>query len=205
MGSSPIPVMSPTGDVHLLPTEQVNSALAAGGRLATRMIDPDGFPRYVPAEQADIAQRQRGTPVNADGSFTVTPAPGESFAQTMQRAAAAGQHAVSSELIQQQTRRGIKDAPLALGAAAVAGPVILGAEAGAGSLFGPSANTVGELAESGTNASLARQGLTYAATKGAEFLASPIGKGLVQGLGAAGGAAAAAKYLKLAKYLGLHD
>jgi hypothetical protein len=163
----------------------------------------------VPAEQADIAQQQRGTPVNPDGSFTITPAPGESFADTMRRAAAAGQHAVSPELIQQQTRRGIKDAPLALGAAAVAGPVILGAEAGAGAVFGPTAQTVSQISpnvalEEG-GASLARQGLTYAADKGAQFLTSPIGRGLMQGIGITGGAAAAAKYLKLAKYLGLHE
>jgi hypothetical protein len=166
MANDAIPVIDPTGTARMIPSDQVQAAVAAGGKLAAKMLDPQGTARWVPADQVNLAQDQGGTPVNADQSFTVTPAPGENFLQTMQRAAAAGRN-VSPQLIQQQAAKGIKDVPLALGAAAAAGPVILGSEAAGGALFGPSATTVSELAESGTNASLARQGLSYAAQKGA--------------------------------------
>jgi len=215
MSTTPIPVMNPaTGDTHLVPPDQVQSAIAAGGKLASKMLDPQGNARWVPADQVSLAQQQGGTPVNPDQSFTVTPAPGESFAQTMQRAAAAGRN-VSPQLIQQQTVKGLQEAPVVLGAAAAAGPVMLGTEAGLAELGAPTVSSVPGGRDVATGRmlpwieqqgpSLARQGLNYATQKSAQFLASPVGQALIKGAGMTAGGAAVAKVLNLAKYLGLHE
>lgn len=137
--SATVPILGPDGQVRSIPQDQASAALAAGGKNVTKMLDPEGTARWVPHDQVDAAVARRGTPVNDDSSFVITPAPGESFADTMKRAAAAGRN-VTPQLLQQQTAKGVQDAPIALGAAAVAGPAILGAEAGAYDLGGSAVN-----------------------------------------------------------------
>ncbi len=56
-----IPVLNPdTGDVHAIPTDQVDDARAAGGKPVAKMLDPTGTMRYVPMEQVDQAQQNGG-------------------------------------------------------------------------------------------------------------------------------------------------
>lgn len=134
-----VPILAPDGQVRNIPQEQASAALAAGGKPVTKMLDPQGDMRWIPHDQVEAAQAKGGTPVNDDGTFTITPAPNESFRDTMMRAAAAGKN-LTPQLLQQQTNTGLKDAPIALGAAAVAGPAVLGAEAGAFDLGGSAVN-----------------------------------------------------------------
>lgn len=65
---------------------------------------------------------------NPDGSFVVTPKEGESFSDTMRRAAAMGK-TVTPQQIQSQTVKGLKEAPAVLAAAPVIGAA--GAASGA--------------------------------------------------------------------------
>jgi hypothetical protein len=112
-------VLDPQGVPRTIPGDKLNDALASGGKQATKVIDPQGTARWVPNEHIEEAKAAGGTVVNPDGSFVVTPKEGESFADTMRRAANAGK-SVTPEVIQSQTKKGIKDAPLAL----AAGPAI---------------------------------------------------------------------------------
>lgn len=70
---------------------------------------------------------EAGRTDNADGSFVITPKDGESFSDTMKRAAAAGK-TVTPQMIQSQTQKGLKEAPTVL--AATAAPAV-GLAAGA--------------------------------------------------------------------------
>jgi hypothetical protein len=62
MSTAPtIPVLNPdTGDVHAIPTDQVDDARAAGGKPVAKMQDPEGTMRYVPMEQMDEARAAGG-------------------------------------------------------------------------------------------------------------------------------------------------
>jgi hypothetical protein len=70
--------------------------------------------------------------VHDDGSFTLTPKDGESFADTMKRAAQAGQ-GVSQQQVDSQTTKGISEAPHVMAAALGIGA------GGAAALAAPSA------------------------------------------------------------------
>lgn len=128
-----VTVLDPQGVPRTIPADRLNDALASGGKQATKVIDPEGTPRWVPNEHVEEAKAKGGTVVNPDGSFVVTPIEGESFADTMRRAANAGK-SVTPEVIQSQTKKGMKDAPIAL----AAGPAIatgqLAAETGLAAL-----------------------------------------------------------------------
>lgn len=50
-----VPMFDPNGQVHDVPQEQVNAAVANGGRQATRMTAPDGVVRFVPNDQVNAA------------------------------------------------------------------------------------------------------------------------------------------------------
>ncbi len=63
---------------------------------------------------------ETGITKNDDGSFVITPKDGESFSDTMKRAAAAGKN-VTPQTIQSQAQKGVKLAPTVLAAAPVAG------------------------------------------------------------------------------------
>lgn len=62
MSTAPtIPVLNPaTGDVHAIPTDQVDQARAAGGKPVATMLDPQGVKRYVPMDQVGDAQKAGG-------------------------------------------------------------------------------------------------------------------------------------------------
>jgi hypothetical protein len=61
--------------------------------------------------------------MSADDPFTITPKQGESFSDTMNRAAQAGKN-VSPELIHHQAEKGVFAAPLVAGAAPAIGAAI---------------------------------------------------------------------------------
>jgi hypothetical protein len=106
------------------------------------MISPQGEQKWVPNEQLDDYKKAGGTPVNSDGSFSVQPLEGESFLDTMKRAANAGK-TVSPDLIQSQTIKGLKEAPVVLasaptmGAAGAAGIAGIGEVGGAAAEYAP--------------------------------------------------------------------
>jgi hypothetical protein len=55
-----VPVLNPdTGNVHGIPTDQVDAARQAGGKPVATMKDPQGKLRYVPMEQVGDAQKAR--------------------------------------------------------------------------------------------------------------------------------------------------
>lgn len=117
----------------MVPPEQMDAASAAGWSQASKMVNPDGEHKWVPNDQAEDLKTKGWTPIEADGSFNIQPTEGESFQDTMKRAANAGKWlaahpAVSKPLIDQQTKKGLKDAPLAL----AAGPAIAGAQISTG-------------------------------------------------------------------------
>jgi hypothetical protein len=144
------PMLGPDGQVRSIPNGQVEAAITAGGKKVSKMYDPQGTMRWVSEDQRDDAIRSGGTPVNSDGTYTVTPFPGESFAGTMQRAARIGKN-VTPDLIRQQTITGMKETPLALGAAAtagIAGPATLAGIGEAGAAI------PGALTQAGNAASL---------------------------------------------------
>lgn len=56
-----IPVLNPdTGDVHAIPTNQVDAARAAGGKPVAQMTDPQGTNRWVSMDQVQDAQKAGG-------------------------------------------------------------------------------------------------------------------------------------------------
>ena len=123
-------MFAPDGKVRMIPENQVQAALAAGGKQATKMLDPKGVSRWIPSNQVEAATKAGGTVVKADNTFTVKPTEGESFLDTMKRAAAAGK-SVTPETITQQTKTGLKEAP-----AVLAGAPLIGA-GGAAALAAP--------------------------------------------------------------------
>lgn len=59
--ASGVPVLNPdTGDVHSIPSDQVDSARAAGGRPVAKMLDPQGDARWVSMDQVQAAQQAGG-------------------------------------------------------------------------------------------------------------------------------------------------
>jgi hypothetical protein len=104
----------------MIPEDQASAALSAGGKRASKVIAPTGDVRWIPEDSLPQARSAGGTVVHDDGSFQVTPMAGESFADTMKRAANAGK-SVSPEVLRSQTIKGLKEAPAVLAAAPVAG------------------------------------------------------------------------------------
>jgi hypothetical protein len=180
------PLLGPDGQVRSIPNDQVQAAIAAGGKKVSRIYDPQGTLRWVPEDQRDDAIRAGGTLVNPDGSFTVTPFPGESFSDTMQRAARVGKN-VTPDLIRQQTMTGIKETPLALGAAAtagIAGPATLAGIGEAGAAL------PGALTQAGNTASLVWQ--SPVVQQAARMIASKA----IGGAATAAGMAGAYKFMR---------
>jgi len=75
----------------------------------------------------------QGITRNSDSSFVITPKDGESFSDTMKRAAAAGK-TVTPELVQAQAQKGLKQAPAVIAAAPAIGAVGAASLAGLGEL-----------------------------------------------------------------------
>lgn len=65
MASNSIPVFDPTGKVRMIPADQLQAALRAGGQQAVKMSDPQGKMRWIPQEQAAAAQREGGKLVDS--------------------------------------------------------------------------------------------------------------------------------------------
>ena len=62
---STIPILSPDGQVHSIPQDQINNALAAGGKPVSQMRDPQGQARWVPSDQVQTAQQNGGKVLDA--------------------------------------------------------------------------------------------------------------------------------------------
>jgi len=171
------PLLGPDGQVHSVPNDQVQAAIAAGGKKVSKMYDPTGTLRWVSEDQRDDAIKAGGTPVNDDGTFTVTPYEGESFADTMQRAARIGKN-VSPDLIRQQTITGMKETPLALGAAAtagIAGPATLAGIGEAGAAIPGALTQAGNAASLLWNSPVVQQAAKMIATKAIGGAATGLG------------------------------
>src|SRR5437870_2080111 len=128
MRNNTVPI--PKGATFGEATAPMSSPSAAAPNLSTSAAPP---PSTVPIPQGAIIEGD-GMEVHNDGSFTLTPKDGESFADTMKRAAQAGQ-GVTQEQVDSQTQKGLKQVPVVLAAAPAIGA------AGAASLAVP-----GELA-----------------------------------------------------------
>lgn len=123
-----VPMLSPDyAQAKMVPKSQADEASTSGWAPASKMISPDGDRKWVPNEHGDDLKTKGWTPVEKDGSFHVTPTEGESFSDTMKRAAKAGK-GVTPDQISYQTKQGIKEAPAAL----AAGPAMAGAMLTAG-------------------------------------------------------------------------
>src|SRR5215472_247491 len=171
------PLLGPDGQVHSVPNDQVQAAIAAGGKKVSKMFDPTGTLRWVSDDQREDAIRAGGTLVNADGTYTVIPHEGESFADTMQRAARIGKN-VTPELIRQQTITGMKETPLALGAAAtagIAGPATLAGIGEAGAAIPGALNQAGNAASLLWNSPVVQQAARMMASKALGGLATSVG------------------------------
>jgi hypothetical protein len=59
-----VPMFDPTGTIRMVPPEQTNAALQAGGKPAVQMIDPSGTQRWVPQDQQAAALQAGGKLVN---------------------------------------------------------------------------------------------------------------------------------------------
>lgn len=94
-------------------------------------VDYDALAKQAGAIDIPQDQDDSGVSRDRDGSFVITPREGESFADTIKRAAQAGKN-VTQEQIQSQTKRGLKEAPAVLAAAPVVGAAGSAALAGAG-------------------------------------------------------------------------
>ena len=171
------PLLGPDGKVHNVRNEDVQAAIAAGGKKVSKMYDPTGTLRWVSDDQREDAIRAGGTLVNADGTYTVTPYEGESFADTMQRAARIGK-GVTPDLIRQQTMTGIRETPLALGAAAtagIAGPATLAGIGEAGAAIPGAMTQAGNAASLLWNSRVVQQAARMIATKAIGGVATGLG------------------------------
>ena len=65
-----VPVMGPDQQVRFIPTAQVGSAMAAGGKQVTRMLDPQGAVRFVPNDQVEAARANGGIPTSAVAPYS---------------------------------------------------------------------------------------------------------------------------------------
>ncbi len=130
---------------------------------------------------------------NPDGSFVITPAPGESFLETMKRAAAAGK-TVTPQMIQSQARKGLKDAPVVLGAAPVIGAT------GAASLAG--AGEAGELLQYHALKAIPQAYAALKAAAAAHPIAAEIIKQGLKGTALGAGLRLGGKLIKLSDLLG---
>ena len=119
----------------MIPEDQASAALSAGGKQVAKVISPQGDVRWIPGDSLDGARRAGGTVVHDDGSFQVTPLEGESFSATMQRAANAGK-SVTPEVLRSQGIKALKEAPLVMAAAPVAGFAGASALTGVGAMGG---------------------------------------------------------------------
>lgn len=59
----PQTILDPQGNARLVPDDQVDAALAAGGKKALKFSDPKGQQRWIPADMADQATQAGGKPV----------------------------------------------------------------------------------------------------------------------------------------------
>jgi len=94
-------------------------------------VDYDALAKQAGAVTPDVPADTSGITRNADGSFVITPKEGESFQDTMKRAAEVGK-TVTPEMIQSQAKKGLKETPAVLAAAPVIGAAGTAALAGAG-------------------------------------------------------------------------
>jgi hypothetical protein len=56
----PVTLLDPQGQARTIPDDQVQAALAAGGKRALKMTDPQGTPRWIPEDQKDAALQAGG-------------------------------------------------------------------------------------------------------------------------------------------------
>ena len=110
-------MVSPDGIGGEVPVDRVDDAVKAGFKRGLIMVSPEGMEGTIPVDRAEEAQKkgfsQKGAPASAERERTakdvetlnkgamITPEPGEDFAETMARSAAAGKR-VSPEAIQRE-------------------------------------------------------------------------------------------------------
>ena len=114
------PMLAPDGSVGDVPNANVNDAVASGFKIGQDMIAPDGQHGTIPLENVHDAVQagfqiappagtpsipnprdqytNPGTQTNEIGNPVTVPAPGESFADTMTRAAQQGQRTPQSQI-----------------------------------------------------------------------------------------------------------
>jgi hypothetical protein len=63
----PVTLLDPQGQARDIPDDQVQAAIAAGGKKAVKITDPKGTPRWIPEDQKDAAI-QAGGKLASDGS-----------------------------------------------------------------------------------------------------------------------------------------
>jgi len=63
-----VPIFDPTGKVRLIPEDQVNAALAAGGQRAVKMEDPRGTPRWIKDSDVEAAMKAGGRQITDQDS-----------------------------------------------------------------------------------------------------------------------------------------
>lgn len=56
----PVTLLDPTGQAREIPDDQVQAAIAAGGKKALKITDPKGTPRWIPEDQKDAALQAGG-------------------------------------------------------------------------------------------------------------------------------------------------
>lgn len=161
------PILAPDGSIRMIPQNQVEQALSAGGKQVTKMQAPDKALRWVANDQVDAATKAGGLVIpgmskslpagltDAPG-FTgegteaagphrvIVPKEGESFADTMKRSAAAGSTVTPEQLaVSEREATDPKNIGTVLGSAAaigVGGPAVLaGSGRVAQALVGPGA------------------------------------------------------------------
>lgn len=132
----PQPQNTPTIDYDALAKQAgaVDTDFPQSQPQANPSVDYDALAKQagaVDVQQLEETPDTSGISRNSDGSWVITPKEGESFADTMKRAAEAGKH-VTPEIIQSQTRKGLKEAPVVLASAPLIGAGGAAALTGAG-------------------------------------------------------------------------
>src|SRR5215472_12358787 len=140
-----LPMVFDDGSQAMVPQEKAQGAMADGGKVVQPMLFNDGSRAMVPLERVHDALQDGGQVMGSppqrpkvnmqpdyssafsENRFTITPEPGESFSDTMQRAAQAGK-SVTPEEVSSQAWKGLKEAPAVLAAAPAIGAAGAGAE-----------------------------------------------------------------------------
>jgi hypothetical protein len=196
---NPVQVVDKQGNVSAIPESQIDSARKQGkmptAHSGLRMITPDGEITYALPQEVGKFLASGHVLVNKDGTFIVSPLPGEDNTDTMARAAKIGK-AVTPEMLQAEKKT---ITPERIAANLVAAPVLgvgtLGAIAGAGAI--PGAVSAGYSALTAPTATAATVGTGLLDEAGNEITREAIkyGPSLLRTIATSPAAVTAAKWL----------